>query len=82
MPDASLLGSWVRRFLMEHLGEATQVENDATWVGAIYQSADHIVEERAELQTLKSRRFRPMDFEMEWRPYVGDYRVRREIERD
>lgn len=72
----------VGRFLMDHLGEATQVENDASFVWAIYQSSDHVVEERAELQTLKSRRVRPMDWEIEWRPYVGDYRVRREIERD
>lgn len=72
----------IGRYLMDHLGEATQVENDATWVGAIYQSSDHVVEERAELQTLKHRRVRPMDWEIEWRPYVGDYRVRREIERD
>lgn len=72
----------IGRFLMDHLGEATQVENDATLVMAIYQSSDHVVEERAELQTLKSRRVKPMDWEMEWRPYVGDYRIRREIERD
>jgi replicative DNA helicase len=72
----------IGRFLMDHLGEATQVENDASFVWAIYQSSDHVVEERAELQTLKSRRVKPMDWEIEWRPYVGDYRVRREIERD
>jgi replicative DNA helicase len=72
----------IGRYLMDHLGEATQVENDATFVWAIYQSSDHVVEERAELQTLKARRVRPMDWEMNWRPYVGDYRVLREIERD
>lgn len=72
----------IGRYLMDYLGDATQVENDATFVWAIYQSSDHVVEERAELQTLKSRRVRPMDWEIEWRPYVGDYRVRREIERD
>ena len=69
----------VGRYLMDHLGEATQVENEADFVFAIYQSQAHVLEERAEFQTLKSRRVMPKDWEIEWRPYVGDYRIRREI---
>jgi len=70
------------RYQMSHLGEATQIENAADFVFAIYQSPDHEVNEWAELQMLKGRRVKPKDWEIEWRPYVGHVEVRREIERD
>jgi replicative DNA helicase len=69
-------------YLMEHMGEATQVENDATLILAPYQSPDHVLAEWAELQMLKFRRGKIKEFEIEWRPHVGDVRVRRELERD
>lgn len=70
------------RFLMDHLGEATQVENAADFVLAIYQSIDHAIAEQAELQMLKGRRVKVKDWEIVWRPAVGDVRVRKEVTHD
>lgn len=70
------------KLIMDHLGEATQVENDASLVLGLYQSPDHVIAEQAELQMLKKRRIKQKDWEITWRPAVGDIRVRREIERD
>jgi replicative DNA helicase len=69
----------IGRYLMDHLGEATQVENAADFVFAIYQSPDHEIAEQAEFQQLKGRRVKPIKgWEITWRPAVGDVRVRRE----
>jgi hypothetical protein len=69
----------IGRYLMDHLGEATQVENEASFVFAIYQSPDHEIAERAEIQQLKARRVRPVrGWEVTWRPAVGDVRVLKE----
>lgn len=65
------------RYLMEHLGEATQVENAADLIIAIYQAPDHEISEWAELQMLKRRRGPKQDFPIEWRPWVGHVEVRR-----
>lgn len=70
----------VGHYLMEHMGEATQVENDATVILAPYQSPDHERAEWAELQMLKFRRGQCKTWEMDWRPHVGDVRIRREKE--
>lgn len=70
------------RFLMDHLGESTEVENSASFVFAIYQSPDHETAELAELQMLKSRRTIKKDWEVVWRPARGDVRVKREVEHD
>jgi hypothetical protein len=64
---------------MEHMGEATQVENDASFVFGIYQSPDHEIAEQAEFQMLKGRRVVKKDWEVVWRPALGDVRVRREV---
>jgi replicative DNA helicase len=69
----------IGRYLMEHMGEATQVENDASHVLAIYQSPDHEIAEQAEIQMLKCRRMRKRDWEVTWRPGMGDVRIRREV---
>jgi len=67
---------------MDHLGEATQVENAADFVMAIFQSPDHEIAEQAELQMLKGRRVTKKDWEITWRPAVGDVRVRKEKNAD
>jgi replicative DNA helicase len=73
----------VGRFLMDHLGEATQVENAADFVFAIYQSPDHEIAEQAEIQQLKGRRVKKVKgWETTWRPAIGDVRVRREVADD
>lgn len=72
----------IGRYLMDHLGEATQVENASDLVLAIYQSPDHVIAEMAELQMLKQRRIRHRDWNMVWRPAVGDVRIKGEINND
>jgi hypothetical protein len=68
------------RLLMEHLGVAKQVGDDASLALGLYQSPDHIVSETAQLQMLKQRRIRPRDWEISWRPAIGDIRVRRQLD--
>jgi hypothetical protein len=71
------------RFLMEHLGEATQVENTADFVYAGYQSPDHEIAERIEIQQLKGRRVKKIrGWEATWRPAVGDIRIIKEATDD
>lgn len=70
------------RLLMDHMGEATEVENGASLIYGIYQSPDHVVFEQAELQCLKFRRGKKKDFEIEWRPAVGHIKVRKELDAD
>lgn len=72
----------VGHYLMDHMGEATQVENGASWIAAVYQSPDHVIGEWAEIQELKFSRGICKKWEVEWRPYVGDVRVRKEISDD
>jgi hypothetical protein len=68
------------KLLMEHLGEAKQVGDDASLALGLYQSPDHMIAEQAELQMLKQRRITHKDWEITWRPALGDIRVRRELE--
>jgi KaiC/GvpD/RAD55 family RecA-like ATPase len=70
----------IGRYLMDHMGEATQVENAADLILAIYQSPDHEINGWAELQMLKGRRVRHLDWEIVWRPAVGDIRFRRTLD--
>ena len=69
-------------YIMDHLGEASQIENAADLIFAIFQAPDHVINEWAELQMLKGRRIPCKDWEIDWRPQVGDVRVRREIEKE
>lgn len=69
-------------YQMEDLGEATQVENAADLIVAIYQAPDDVIAEWAQLQMLKGRRVPLKDWQVEWRPHVGDVRVRKEMDAD
>lgn len=65
-------------YVMDDLAESAEVERSASWVFAVYQSTVMEATERAQWQTLKTRRGRPKDWEMNWRLAVGDIRVLRE----
>jgi replicative DNA helicase len=71
------------QYVMDHMGEATQVENAADLVLAIYQGPDHEINGEAELQLLKGRRLRPIKgWRISWRPALGDVRFRGVLEND
>jgi replicative DNA helicase len=66
--------------LMEDLAESSQMEREATWIGAIYVSEVMKATESAQLQELKFRRGVTKNWEMAFRLGVGDMRVLREVE--
>lgn len=70
------------RFLMDYMGEATQIENAVDGIFAIYQSPDDEIAEQAQLQQLKGRRMKKKDFLLRYRPAIGDVRFIKELVSD
>lgn len=68
------------RYEMEHLAEGGSVEQASAIVLTIFQSELMRREQMALLQQLKGRRTDRKHFLTNWRPEVGDIRIKREVQ--
>jgi replicative DNA helicase len=70
------------RYYKENLAEGSWMENASDFVFALMQTDFMRSMEHAQIQQLKGRRTRIKHFEGNWRPYVGDIRLKREVSLD
>ena len=70
------------RLEMYHLAESAEVERTADWVFGLWSNRMMTDMGRCYLQTLASRRADLLNWEMVWRPWVGQAQVLREVRLD
>ena len=63
-----------------HLAEAAETERTADFIFGLYASRDEKAVRQAKLQMLGARRTSQKNWQIQWRPEIGNVRVRHEIE--